>query len=160
MIIYPTDTCRENGCLRVISGAHLPENPLHAELACPYTPALAEASDLACVEFQPQPDEVDACVTAGDMVVGDSRILHAAHANRTDRRRTVITLWFHPFAADLPPTVRAYSAKRGQLIPDPWSEANKRRVKKLLFTCDPDVEAVPFSRDFIQAVVPTERQTK
>lgn len=160
LMIYLTDTGRENGCLRVIPGSHLHKNPLHAELASAHTPALAEASDLSRVEFQPRPDEVDVCVTAGDLVVGDSRILHAAHANRTDRRRTLITLWFHPFGANLPPAVRAYSAKRADPIPHTWSEESKRRVKTLLVTSDPNVEAVPFSREFTQASGPTERQTK
>ena len=33
-------------------------------------------------------------VRAGDLIIGDARMLHAAHANTSDARRTVITLWF------------------------------------------------------------------
>jgi ectoine hydroxylase-related dioxygenase (phytanoyl-CoA dioxygenase family) len=150
LMIYLTDTSRENGCLRVIPGSHLHENPLHAELALAHSDELAAARDLSRVEYQPRPDEVDVCVRAGDLVVGDSRILHAAHANRTDHRRTVVTLWFHPFADDLPASIRAYSIKRIDPIPDEWSEASRRRVRDLLITCDAGTEAVPFSREYLR----------
>jgi ectoine hydroxylase-related dioxygenase (phytanoyl-CoA dioxygenase family) len=37
---------------------------------------------------------VDVEVKAGDLVLGDARLLHAAHANNSDRRRTLITMWW------------------------------------------------------------------
>jgi hypothetical protein len=154
LMIYLTDTSRENGCLRVIPGSHLRENQLHTELAHAHTSLLGEASDLSRVEYQPRPDEVDVSVKAGDLVVGDSRILHAAHANRTDQRRTVVTLWFHPFSANLPPSIKAYCAQRVDPIPEEWNEVSKRRMRELSITCDPDIEAVPFSRDYVRPMGP------
>ena len=46
-------------------------------------------------------------VTAGDLVVGDSRVLHAAHANTTGRRRTVLTTWYLPRYDELSERLRA-----------------------------------------------------
>lgn len=39
---------------------------------------------------------MDAPARTGDLVIGDSRLLHAAHGNKSDQRRTVITLWYIP----------------------------------------------------------------
>ena len=36
---------------------------------------------------------VDICVKAGDVVLGDNRVLHGARRNASERRRTVITIW-------------------------------------------------------------------
>jgi len=57
--------------------------------------------------YQYFPDAIDIPVKAGDLVVGDSRLLHASHGNQSDERRTVITLWYHPFFALLPGGLRA-----------------------------------------------------
>ena len=102
------------------------------------------------MEYQLRPDEVDVCVKAGDLVVGDSRILHAAHANQSDHRRTVITLWFHPFGDDLPESIKAYSTTRVDPIPEDWSAASRQRIEDLLITSDPNVEPVPFSREYLR----------
>ena len=150
LMIYLTDTSRENGCLRVLPGSHLRENSLHRDLADAHSEELTEARDLSRVEYQPRPDEVDVCVRAGDLVVGDSRILHAAHGNQTQNRRTVVTLWFHPFASRLPEPIKAYCSTRIDPIPEEWSLENQRRVKDLLITCDPNAEPVPFSREFLR----------
>ena len=54
--------------------------------------------------------EVDVAVQAGDLVIGDARLLHSAHANRTDQRRTVLTIWYWPTYDDLPEEVTALIA--------------------------------------------------
>src|SRR5262245_36160244 len=120
LMYYLTDTTRENGCLRVIPRSHLDDNPLHSELAHAHTAALTEAKDLDRVEFKLRPDEVDVKVKAGDLVVGDSRILHAAHSNESGHRRTVITLWFHPNFNELPEGMRAAFVKRCDPLPADW----------------------------------------
>ncbi len=45
------------------------------------------------------------------MPIGDARLLHAAHANATDQRRTLITLWYQPDRASLPERVQAQMAR-------------------------------------------------
>ena len=42
---YLTDTCRENGCLRVIPGSHTRHNPLHDLVAEPHSAALGRAEE-------------------------------------------------------------------------------------------------------------------
>ena len=42
-----------------------------------------------------------------DIVIGDSRLLHAAHANNSDGRRTCIILWYFAGFERLPEGVRA-----------------------------------------------------
>ena len=47
--------------------------------------------------FAEHPDEVDICVGAGDLVVADARVLHAAWPNQTDQRRPLVLLWWSVF---------------------------------------------------------------
>lgn len=143
---YLTDTSRRNGCLRVIPGSHIHENPLHAQLAHAHTAALSEAKDLTRIEFQDRPDEVDVSVKAGDLVIGDSRILHAAHANESDQRRTVITLWFHPNYNELPQDLQAAFVRRCDPVPANWPDAAKEGYESIVIRCDEGVEPTEFSR--------------
>ena len=43
--------------------------------------------------FSRQADEVDVPVDPTDLVLADARLLHAAHANRTDQPRDLLLLW-------------------------------------------------------------------
>ena len=43
--------------------------------------------------FSDDPDQVYVPVKAGDLVLLDGRILHAADRNRTDQRRTLVLAW-------------------------------------------------------------------
>ena len=65
--------------------------------------------------------EVDVPVRAGDVVVGDARLLHSAHGNRSDRRRTVLTIWYWPAYDDLPAEVQALVARHVTDTPE-WSD--------------------------------------
>jgi FPC/CPF motif-containing protein YcgG len=67
-----------------------------------------------------RPDEVDVPVVAGDLLIGDARILHAAHRNDTDARRTLITLWYQPELSSLPERMQAQMAAKAQAIPEWW----------------------------------------
>ena len=58
-------------------------------------------------------------VTAGDLVIGDSRVLHAAHANTTGERRTVLTTWYLPRYDELSERLRA--SYQMQIEPPPAS---------------------------------------
>lgn len=89
---YLQDTRPENGCLRVIPGSHRRPNALHRLLGEPHGAALTAAENMAAPEFSTRPDEVDVVVQAGDLVLGDARLLHAAHANSSAERRSLITL--------------------------------------------------------------------
>ena len=98
---YLTDTTSENGCLRVLPGTHRKEHPLHAQLGLAHsddvrsgdTEEEAQARVAASPAHAPQPDEVHVPVKAGDVVIGDARVLHGAVANTTDEPRALLTLW-------------------------------------------------------------------
>ena len=110
LMYYLVDTNRANGCLRVLPRSHVEFNALHAELSPAHNEALSKGQDMSLPEYQTRDDEVEVRVRAGDLVIGDSRLLHAAHANETDQRRTVITLWYHPDFGKLPDPIRGYIA--------------------------------------------------
>jgi hypothetical protein len=100
---YLVDTTIENGCFQFIPGTHRKRIPLHDRLLVPHAEesyfAPEDDSDL----FGDQPGAVDVQVKAGALVIGEGRVLHAARANRSDRRRTLLLGWH-----DRPATVPAY----------------------------------------------------
>ena len=132
LMYYLIDTNRRNGCLRVIPGSHRRRHRLHG-----LPPAHGE--DLAAAEehhpaLQPDPDELDVPVRAGDVVIGDARLLHSAHPNVSGQRRTVITLWFLPTWPDLSERLHAFygsnNAREGK--PAGWSDAGWRELRGVL----------------------------
>lgn len=146
LMYYLVDTHRENGCLRVVPKSHVEDNPFHKLLSEAHGEDLQMAKDLKRVEYQDRPDEVDICVKAGDLVIGDSRILHAAHANESDQRRTVITLWFHPDMHLLDEGTQAFIAGLSTKFPDHWDEETRARMEPIMARYDGDVDPLPWNR--------------
>ena len=101
---YMTDTTVENGCLRAIPGTHLKRIPLHDLLPVAHGPEIQALNDLSDPVFMVHPDAVDLPVRAGDLVINDARLLHAARANQTDRRRTLVLQWHSLFDFPNPPS--------------------------------------------------------
>ena len=107
LMLYLVDTDPSNGCLRVLPRSHLGRVPLDdlipvesrnahggreswgEDLA--KNPALAEEVQNLVANC---PGAVDVAVKAGDLVVGDSRLFHAAYQNSGTARRTCITMWY------------------------------------------------------------------
>lgn len=147
LMYYLIDTNRRNGCLRVIPGSHRRRHRLHG-----LPPAHGE--ELAGAEehhpaLQPDPDEVDVPVRAGDVVIGDARLLHSAHPNRSPRRRTVITLWFLPTFPDLPEHLRAFYGKSNADLSAAsvgWSESGWNELCEVLARYDGPLEPPEPSR--------------
>ena len=144
LMYYLIDTNRNNGCLRVIPGSHLKRHRLHG-LPPAHTDEMQRA-DEGHPALQTDPDEVDVPVKAGDLVIGDARILHSAHPNRSSQRRTVITLWFCPAYDQLPQTVQAFYAK-GQKILENWPQEDWDLVQPLLPAYKGDLS--PFEKNRI-----------
>lgn len=137
---YLTDTSRRNGCLRVVPGSHTRHNRLHDDLREPHSALLSQARDMSLPEFSDRPDEVDVPVHAGDLLVGDARLLHAAHANETDERRTLITLWYQPDLRAMPGAIQAQMAAKVQQAPPEWPQEVRDRYNAQLATYDGPVE--------------------
>ena len=107
MYYLTTDTNPENGCLRVIPGSHLKRHPLHDRTSPRHTDELRTYANPDHIAFQQAEGEIDVPVKAGDLVIGFGTLFHAAHANKTDGRRTVLTMWYYPDYVDLPERTQA-----------------------------------------------------
>lgn len=129
LMYYLVDTIPHNGCLRVISGSHLNRHPLHEILPKAHAAELQKVENEAHPAFQQYPDEIDISVKSGDLVIGDSRLLHASHANQSDKRRTVITLWYHPYFALLPEAMQAHIGRLRQS--QGWTNEDWKRIGEL-----------------------------
>ena len=95
LMYYLEDTSRHNGCLRLLPGSHRRRLDLH-DLGVAHEVDINSMENSADPRFLDHDGEVDVPVRAGDLVVGDARMFHAAHSNESDQRRTVITIWFLP----------------------------------------------------------------
>ena len=143
LMYYLVDTRPENGCLRVIPGSHRTRHALH-NLATPDKDEIRNAQE-GHPALEPHPDEVDVPVRAGDLVIGDHRILHSAHPNRSAERRTCLTLWFCPLYDELPEPFQAiYGPAHEQ--PANWPDPDWARLAPLLAHYKGNTEAPPFNR--------------
>ncbi len=117
LMYYTVDTAPGNGCLRVILGSHLIRHRLHDAVPDAHTNALREIENPRSPVYQTVEEAIDVPVRAGDLVIGDSRLLHSAHANDSAKRRTVITLWYFPAFEQLPESIRAHIKYRKNEAP-------------------------------------------
>jgi ectoine hydroxylase-related dioxygenase (phytanoyl-CoA dioxygenase family) len=90
---YLQDTTVENGCLKVLPGTHLKRIPLHDQLVAAHEQGARVIAEDHPTMFCDHPDQVDVQVNAGSLVLADARVLHSAHRNQTDRRRTLVLAW-------------------------------------------------------------------
>jgi ectoine hydroxylase-related dioxygenase (phytanoyl-CoA dioxygenase family) len=127
---YLVDTTPHNGCLRLLRGSHLQRHRMHDEVPDAHTDELRRFSDPDHPAYQSLAEEVDVPVKAGDLVIGDSRLLHSAHANKSDHRRTVITLWYFPYFELLSDGLRAAIARPREWTG--WDDAARTRVADLV----------------------------
>jgi hypothetical protein len=155
-MIYLTDTTIENGCLRVIPGTHRHDHPLH-HLDDAHSRELQGFSNPDDPAYGRHPDEVAVPVTAGDVLVGDARLIHGAYGNRTQAERPLLTLWYMPHWGTMSPAMRARAmmgylrdddipVPEQPLTPRDWPQAIRARVAHVL---PPDEELpapIPWQR--------------
>lgn len=150
---YLTDTRRENGCLRVLPGSHVAPHPLHDDLGRAHSDEVRSAG-ASPVRWQDLPDHkndipgaLDVPVRAGDLVLGDARMLHGAWPNSSSQRRTVITLWYLPNFATRGESMRRHASALhrsscGELYRGDWSdEALRLLLQENLLPPSPDDDA-------------------
>jgi ectoine hydroxylase-related dioxygenase (phytanoyl-CoA dioxygenase family) len=145
LMYYLVDTRIENGCLRVISGSHRKRHRMHDAVPNAHTDELRRATDPSHPAFQPMPEDKAVPVRAGDLVIGDSRLLHGSYANRSDERRTVITLWYHPNFDIAPPRIQAHLSKV-QTRAASWSPHARKLIRRLVPTYDGAEEPLEWNR--------------
>ena len=158
LMYYLTDTSPENGCLRVVPGSHRQKHPLHdADQA--HDEALSRVDDPDDPLYGSLAEEKAVPVRAGDLVIGDSRLLHAAYANQSSQERSLITLWYHPDFGSLPAGMRSRireiyerrgvdtdAAAADSLKLDDWPREAKGMIADLLPPATPGVEPHPWNR--------------
>jgi hypothetical protein len=156
-MIYLTDTSVENGCLRVIPRSHRLDHLLH-HLDTAHSEGMQQYKDPTNPAYADHPDQVAVPVNAGDVLIGDARLIHGAFANRTDEERPLLTLWFMPHWSAMPAEMRALAYKgflRGDDIPSSvaqprtfldWPEPLRRRIAQLLPPDDGGVEPMRWNR--------------
>ena len=101
---YLTDTIRQNGCLRVIPGTHRKRHRLHDILPDAHSAEIQAIDDLSHPAFADYPDAVDVPMKAGDLLIADARLMHAAWPNQTSQRRTLLLAWHDVFSFPNPPS--------------------------------------------------------
>ncbi len=145
LMYYLVDTTPRNGCLRLLRGSHLNRHRMHDEVPNAHTDELRRVTDPDHPAYQSIPEEVDVPVKAGDLVIGDSRLLHSAHANKSDLRRTVITLWYFPYFDLLSAGLRAAIARPREF--DGWDKEAKARTADFIPIYDGTAEPVAWNRE-------------
>ena len=146
LMYYLVDTTPENGCLRLLRGSHLKRHSMHDTVPDAHTDELRRMVDPDHPAYQSIAEEVDVPVKAGDLVIGDSRILHSAHANKSAHRRTVITLWYHPYYDILPAGLRAAIGRKKERVG--WDAESWQKVEEagLVAEYEGDAEPVEWNR--------------
>jgi ectoine hydroxylase-related dioxygenase (phytanoyl-CoA dioxygenase family) len=117
VLCYLSATDRDRGALRLLPGSHRRSCALHGAVpadSVPLEETLAPDHPL----FGSQPDEYAVCVSAGDAVVIDFRLLHATCPNLTRIRRDCLILNFTPSWRDLPEEIRGHLI-RHHALPGP-----------------------------------------
>ncbi len=122
LMYYLVDTTPENGCLRVVPGSHLKRHPLHDQISESHTDELRTYANPDDPGFSHVDDEIDVPVKAGDLVVGYGSLLHASHANKSELRRTVLTMWYYPDYVNLPERTQVTVATSEKRSPPPSDE--------------------------------------
>jgi len=156
-MIYLTGTRIENGCLRVIPRSHRLDHLLH-HLDTAHSEGIQGYKDPANPAYADHPDQVAVPVQAGDVLIGDARLIHGAFANCTEEERPLLTLWFMPHWSSMPPQMRALAYQgfmRGDDIPSSvaqprtfldWPDTLKRRIAHLLPPDDGGVAPMRWNR--------------
>jgi ectoine hydroxylase-related dioxygenase (phytanoyl-CoA dioxygenase family) len=105
LIYYLSDTSASNGCLRVIPGSHRwsrTKRQEHSDTTKKYD------------------QEIAIPIMAGDLFIGDRRLLHATHANSTNTWRVCITIAYAPDFDILPEPIQSRIVRNSCLPPPGW----------------------------------------
>ncbi len=143
VMIYLTNTNRNNGCLKFLSGSHRKKHIFH-ESKNAHSEELARVENPSDPLFMNEINEIDVPTNLGDIVVGDARVLHAANPNKSDNKRSLITLWYHPHYNKMTDEMRSriyhlyvrskdedVETDKGGLSPDSWEQKYKNMIEPL-----------------------------
>ena len=145
LMYYLVDTTQENGCLRVIPGSHLKRHALHDQVPERHAEKLSTYADPEHIAFQHAQGEIDVPVKAGDAVMGYGTLFHSAHANRTNQRRTALTMWYYPDFVRLPEHTQATvaSLETDNQVTRCSPGQRQRLMEPLRIVYEGDAESIP-----------------
>ena len=103
---YLSDTTVQNGCIRVIPNTHLRRIDLHDHLVQAHESGGYDIEETNEWMFFDHEQARDIPVKAGQLLIGDARMLHGTRPNKTQQRRTVLLGWYY---------------RRSNEVPDYWS---------------------------------------
>ncbi|MBV7337144.1 phytanoyl-CoA dioxygenase family protein [Chloroflexi bacterium TSY] len=146
LMYYLVDTKVFNGCLRVLKGSHRKRHSMHDLLPEAHGDAIRRATDPTHPVYQPLPDDIPVPVKAGDLVIGDARLLHGSYANQSDQRRTVITLWYHPEFDSSPERIQAHLSLKQSRVAQ-WPKSSQEMVQPLVPTYEGNQEPLEWNRE-------------
>ena len=101
---YLCDTNIGNGCLRVIPKSHRQRTDLHDHIVAPHEGGGYDIDEENEWMFFDHPNAIDVPVKAGQLLIGDARLLHGTHRNASSCRRTVLLGWYYRKSNDVPDT--------------------------------------------------------
>ncbi|MGW2439465.1 phytanoyl-CoA dioxygenase family protein [Streptomyces goshikiensis] len=130
VLMYPTGSTVESGCLRVIPGSHRRRHRLHDSLPPAHTEEI-NSLPYDHPAFETQDDEVSIPLDPCDFVVCDVRLLHSTHANTTAKERPGVVLWYLPNYKDLPPDFQLHYSQN-QCQPSIEDRKSMSRLTDLL----------------------------
>ena len=128
LMYYLSDTTVANGCLRVIPQTHVRRLPLHAQIGAAHDDDTRFQDPSSSPAYADHPDQVDIEVHAGDLIIGDARLLHSAYGNTTSSRRTNLVLWYLPRYDQMPASLKAAVQSRLYVPPPPSLPADARAL--------------------------------
>ncbi len=146
---YLEDTSEDFGCLRVIPGTNRRRHEIHDRLLNHGDVGNSLPEDHWMLEDVP--GAVNVPVKAGSLAIADSRLLHGARANQTDRHRPLLLGWYLLNFGQLPQEVRqTYSLTFGKHDFKPprwWKDAAGDNVKPLVVNPPTEGEALKSNRE-------------
>jgi ectoine hydroxylase-related dioxygenase (phytanoyl-CoA dioxygenase family) len=146
-MFYLVDTSPQNGCLRVIPRSHHTSHPLHLVTSTGHDGDVRHQDPSTSLAYTNYPEQVDVSVRAGDLVIGDARLLHAANANRSDQRRTVITMWYMPrYESMSEPLLAAYQSRLFVPPPEDLPVDQQTMIEPFLPNYTGDATPTPWDR--------------
>ena len=147
LMFYLVDTSPQNGCLRVIPRSHHTSHPLHLVTSTGHDGDVRHQDPSTSPAYTNYPEQVDVSVRAGDLVIGDARLLHAANANRSDQRRTVITMWYMPrYESMSEPLLAAYQSRLFVPPPEDLPVDQQTMIEPFLPNYTGDATPTPWDR--------------
>ncbi len=144
LLYYPRESTPESGCMRVLPGTHRKRHEQHAvdEAKLRVSNALDMTRNPFFGEY---PEELDVTVSAGDVVVGDARLLHASHTNRSERHRSEITIWMLPWFSDLNERTQAWIHRDMHHRHRDWPEFALEQIEPVVPRYRGDAEPMKFN---------------